>query len=55
MVGLTVSNARAAWTAAGFSGSFSPAAGQNNKIVQTQSLPAGGCLPATTSIVVTYS
>jgi len=55
LVGLTVSKARAAWTAAGFTGSFSPALGQNNKTVQTQSAIAGDCLPASTAIAVTYS
>ena len=54
LVDLTVSNARAAWTTAGFTGSFSPAFGQNNKIVLTQSETIGACLPATTAIVVTY-
>ncbi|MBA3236655.1 MAG: hypothetical protein H0T59_11815 [Chloroflexi bacterium] len=53
LVGSTVPNARAAWTAAGFTGSFSPANGQNNKIVLTQSQPAGACLPTTTTMVVT--
>jgi hypothetical protein len=52
---MTVAHARAAWTTAGFSGSFSPAAGQNNKIVQTQSETPGDCLAAGTSIVVTHS
>lgn len=55
LVGLTVSNARAAWADAGFTGAFIPAAGQNNKIVETQSQVAGACLPATTSVTVTYS
>jgi hypothetical protein len=41
--------------AAGFTGSFTPAFGQNNKIVLTQSAPAGECLPAATSVTVTYS
>jgi len=55
LVALTVSNARAAWTAAGFTGSFSPEDGLNNKTVLTQSETAGACLPATTTIAVTYS
>jgi hypothetical protein len=55
LVGLTLASARAAWSGAGFTGSFSPALGSNNKIVQTQSQPAGACLPATTSISVTHS
>jgi len=55
LVGLTVQNARAAWKAAGFTGSFSPAHGQNDLIVQTQSQTPGVCLPATTTIVVTFA
>jgi hypothetical protein len=51
--GKTVQGARTAWTAAGFTGSFTPAHGQDTKVVQTQSQTAGACLPATTSIVVT--
>jgi hypothetical protein len=53
LIGLTVSDARVAWTAAGFTGSFSPANGRNNSIVQTQSQAAGACLPTTTTIAVT--
>jgi beta-lactam-binding protein with PASTA domain len=55
LVGLTVANARATWTAAGFTGAFGPAFGLNNKIVETQNRSAGACLPATTTISVTYS
>ena len=55
MVGLTVSNGRAAWRGAGFTGAFSPAAGQNNKVVESQSQAAGACLPLTTAVTVTYS
>jgi hypothetical protein len=55
LVGLTVANARVAWTAAGFNGSFSPAFGLNTKVVETQSETPGACLPAGTGIVVTYS
>lgn len=51
---MTVSTARAAWTAAGFTGPFTPAFGQNNKVVETQSESAGACLPASTPMVVTY-
>ncbi|HEX5149770.1 MAG TPA: hypothetical protein VFW02_11850 [Candidatus Limnocylindrales bacterium] len=50
-----MSNARAAWTAAGFTGSFSPAFGLNNKTVLTQSETAGQCLPLTTTIAVTHT
>ncbi|MEP6640056.1 MAG: PASTA domain-containing protein, partial [Chloroflexota bacterium] len=56
LVGLTVVDARSAWTAAGFTGSFIPPPGKNNqKIVQTQSEPAGACLPAGSSITVTFA
>jgi hypothetical protein len=55
LVGLTVSNARAAWIGAGFTGSFDPAKGHDAMIVLTQSQPAGACLPATTTVSVTYS
>ena len=53
----TVSEARAEWTAAGFTGSFTPASGVPNKIVLTQTLsPAaniGECVSPTTSVTVT--
>jgi hypothetical protein len=52
---MTVSDARAAWATAGFAGAFTPAAGLNNKIVETQSQAAGTCLPVATAIAVTYS
>jgi beta-lactam-binding protein with PASTA domain len=55
LVGLTVANARAAWTAAGFTGAFSPAFGLNNKVVESQDRTAGACVPATTTVSVTYS
>ena len=54
LVGLTVLDARAAWNAAGFTGSFTPKHGQNTLIVLTQSQTPGACLPATTTMVVTY-
>jgi hypothetical protein len=54
LVGLTVSDARTAWAAAGFTGAFIPLAGHDNKTVQTQSETAGDCLPTTTGISVTY-
>jgi hypothetical protein len=54
LIGLTVGNARAGWTEAGFTGTFIPIAGQINKIVETQSQTAGACLPATTSMTVTW-
>jgi hypothetical protein len=55
LVGLTVANARVEWAEAGFTGGFIPAAGLINKIVESQSQVAGACLPATTSVTVTYS
>ena len=55
LVGLTVANARAGWADAGFTGSFTPGAGLNNKIVESQSQAVGACLPATTLVTVTYS
>lgn len=52
----TVNEARAEWTAAGFTGSFTPATGQGNRTVASQSVPPGGpCVPATTAITVTPS
>lgn len=51
MVGMTLPDARNAWTAAGFGGGFTPANGNNTKVVlsqttsPTQVLP-GGCLNA---------
>jgi beta-lactam-binding protein with PASTA domain len=54
LVGATVANARAAWTAAGFTGSFNPTHGVATKIVKTQDRAAGACMPPTTSVTVTY-
>jgi hypothetical protein len=50
----TVGQARAEWTSAGFTGSFSPS-GQNSKVVIGQSQTPGACLPASTSVTVTHS
>ncbi len=59
MVGLTVSQARGQWTAAGFTGSFSPATGNDTNIVNTQTTnPAkspGACSVPTTTVTVTHS
>ena len=57
--GFTVSAARAKWTAAGFTGPFSPSSGPTNKTVITQttnppSIP-GDCIPANSSVTVTHS
>jgi Flp pilus assembly protein TadG len=57
--GFTVSAARAKWTAAGFTGPFTPASGQTNKTVIKQttnpaSIP-GDCIPPNSSVTVTHS
>ncbi|MBI3732584.1 MAG: hypothetical protein HY259_03890 [Chloroflexi bacterium] len=54
LIGLTVANARTAWTTAGFTGTFTPSSGQDNKSVDTQTLTAGSCQLATSSITVTF-
>lgn len=54
LVGLTVADARAAWTAAGFTGAFGPGNGHDRQTVLTQSEAAGACRPAATAITVTY-
>jgi cell division septation protein DedD len=57
--GFTVSQARQRWSQAGFTGPFSPASGQNNKIVITQTTNPGSspgdCIPANSSVSVTHS
>jgi hypothetical protein len=59
MVGLTVANARTSWTGAGFTGSFSPATGQDTETVASQvtspSSTPGSCLVATATVTVTTS
>jgi beta-lactam-binding protein with PASTA domain len=55
LVGMTVSQARTAWTGAGFTGSFSPSTGSSSNVVYAQSVPAGGCLTASTSISVSHA
>ncbi|MEO8437455.1 MAG: hypothetical protein ABI562_03285 [Chloroflexota bacterium] len=55
LVHRTVGDARAAWAAAGFTGSFSPANGQTKMIVQTQSQSAGACRAPSTAMSVTYA
>lgn len=58
LVGMTVGDARTAWTSAGFTGAFNPSNGQNNKTVKTQTTsPAsvpGDCLAPSASVSVTY-
>jgi len=51
LVGSTVLAARAAWTAAGFTGALTPA-GHNTWIVTKQGLTVGACLAASTTIAV---
>jgi Flp pilus assembly protein TadG len=50
----TVAQARTEWAAAGFTGAFSPS-GQNSTTVTGQDQVPGACLPASTSVTVTYS
>lgn len=54
LVGLTMTDARAAWTAAGFTGSFSPN-GSNMKTVTGQIPDVGTCRPPTQSVFVTHT
>lgn len=54
LVGLTMTEARAAWTAAGFTGSFSPN-GANTKTVTGQIPDVGACRPPSQSVVVTHT
>jgi hypothetical protein len=58
LIGLTLSTARTTWEDAGFaSGSFTPGAGDDAKVVVTQtvspSTDPGGCAPPTASVLVT--
>ena len=60
LIGDLVSDARAEWTAAGFTGTFRPTSADNSKTVLTQftspatSPPIGGCAPVTAEVTVTY-
>lgn len=60
LVNMLLPDARAAWSAAGFGGGFTPSSGNNSKAVLTQTtsptnVPAGGCLDAATgAVTVTY-
>jgi hypothetical protein len=59
LIGLTVAAARTAWTDATFAaGAFTPSAGEDAKIVLTQTVspptPPGGCAPVSASVVVTF-
>jgi Flp pilus assembly protein TadG len=58
LMNMTLTDARLAWTAATFTGTFTPANGNNAKVVLTQtttpsSVP-NGCLATTATVVVTY-
>ena len=60
LIGLTVAQAKAAWTAAGFSGAFKPNNAVDTKTVLTQatspvtSPPINGCVVVTAQVTVTY-
>jgi len=55
LVGLEVQDARTTWTAAGFTGSFSPSSGSPTKIVTGQIPDVGACRAATQSVAVTHT
>lgn len=60
LVGLTVSQARSTWNAAGFNaGTFSPASGSDTNIVSAQTTVAasapGDCRPPDTTVTVTHA
>jgi hypothetical protein len=55
LVGLEVQDARTAWTAAGFTGSFSPSSGVPNKTVTGQIPDVGACRAPTQSVFVTHT
>jgi hypothetical protein len=52
--GETVGQARSEWASAGFTGAFIPN-GHNNDVVASQNQTPGACLPASTTVTVTYS
>lgn len=58
LVGLTLADARDAWSDAGFTGSFTPSAGDDAQVVLTQAVsPAtspGGCADPAATVIVTY-
>jgi TadE-like protein len=59
LVGLTVQQARSSWTAAGFTGAFSPATGSDTDVVSGQttspSSSPGDCRAPTTTVTVTHT
>jgi len=54
LVGLTLSQARTAWTGAGFTGAFNPS-GSPNKVVTGQVPGAGQCRPPSQAVFVTHT
>ena len=56
--GMTVADARTAWTGAGFTGAFTPATGQDDQIIldqlATPDNPPGTCVEPDTSVAVVY-
>ncbi len=54
LVGLTVAQARAAWAASLFTGSFTPSSGHNGQTVTGQVPPNGACRPPAQAMVVEY-
>ena len=58
LVGMSVGEARTAWTGAGFVGSFTPTTAPDENIVLTQATSPttepGGCVAYTTSVTVTH-
>jgi hypothetical protein len=57
MVGLTVSGARSAWSAAGFTGNFTPSGHNSETVLSVQTTPGaneGDCIPPESTVNVTY-
>ena len=58
LIGLSLTDARAAWVVATFTGPFNPSSGNNSQVVLTQTTSPGsvpnGCLVQTASMTVTY-
>ena len=55
LVGLTVDQARTAWTGAGFTGPFNPSTGVPNKIVTGQIPDVGACRAPTQTVFVEHT
>ncbi len=57
MLGLTVSGARSAWSAAGFTGAFTPNGHNSETVLSVQTTPGanqGDCIPPGSTVNVTY-